>query len=518
MGAMMVARRRSSVALHTYVLAVSAAGLGALALLATGTDLTIVPDRPVVFWVLVVCLVLSESFRLLLFGQDTQATTTAEAFAFAILLGWGTAPAAVALVIGSVAADLLHRVAPVKALFNAAQYALLIAIAGGVYEVLGGDRPFTAWDLPPLAATAAAYFVANLVLVGVVTTLAHGRDFLADLKECLRIEAGPYAVMFGLAPIVLLVAESNASLVPLLLLPLFAVYFALKSAVKAEEQRADAERAAKAARALAAEKVQLAEAERSLVERLRASDRFKDELLATVSHQLRTPLAGVLGALTTLSARQGSLSDEQRRELVAIAGRQGERLRELIEQLLLASRFEHAAGERVEQPTVDAAFLAGQAAAAAKVAHPERTILLEAGPTLPVRTAPEALLQVLVNLLDNAAKYSPDGTPIRLEAGRSGPVAVLAVEDAGPGVPASERDRIFERFTRLDSGTSRRVGGVGLGLYIARQLAQAQGGELLVGEPHGAGYGARFELRLPLAEQMGPVSLAPDGTIVEHPA
>ena len=167
---------------------------------------------------------------------------------------------------------------------------------------------------------------------------------------------------------------------------------------------------------------------------------------------------------------------------------------------------------------MDAALLAGQAAAAAKVAHPQRTILLETGPTLPVRAAPEALLQVLVNALDNAAKYSPDNTPIRLEASRAGGLAVLAVEDSGPEVPPAERDRIFERFSQLDSGTTRQVGTVGLGLYIARQLAQAQDGELLLVDPTQSGQGARFELHLPLAEQQGPISLAPDGTIVQHPA
>jgi signal transduction histidine kinase len=514
----MVARHRSS-ALHVYVLTVSAVGLGLLVLFAGNGELATVIESPSAYWVLVACLVLSESFRLLLFGQDTQATTTAEAFAFAILLGWGVAAAAFPLAIGSVVADLVHRVAPRKALFNAAQYALLIAMAGGVYELLGGGRPFATQDLPALAAAAAAYFVANLVLVGVVTTLAYGRDFLADLKECLRIEAAPYAVMFGLAPILLLVAESNASLLPLLLLPMVAVYLALKAAVEAQEHQAAAERAAEQANAVAAEQARLAEVEHTLVEKLQESDRLKDDLLATVSHELRTPLAGLLGALATLSSREDSLAATQRRELVAMAGRQGARLRELIEQLLLAARFEHAAGERSEQPAVDAAILAGQAAAAAKVTHPSRTIALSAGPALPVRAAPEAVLQVLGNLVDNAAKYSPDSTPIRLEAARAGRLAVLAVEDAGPGVPASERDRIFERFTQLDSGATRRAGGVGLGLYIARQLAQAQGGELLVGEPSGAaGSGARFELRLPLANQAAPTTRASDDDVLDRPA
>ena len=117
-----------------------------------------------------------------------------------------------------------------------------------------------------------------------------------------------------------------------------------------------------------------------------------------------------------------------------------------------------------------------------------------------MRAVAEAILQVLGNLLDNAAKHAPDKTPIRLEATRVGALAVLAVEDTGPGVPEADRERIFERFTQLDSGATRQAGGVGLGLYIARQLANAQGGELLLVDPAQPGQGARFELRLPMAE------------------
>ena len=91
---------------------------------------------------------------------------------------------------------------------------------------------------------------------------------------------------------------------------------------------------------------------------------------------------------------------------------------------------------------------------------PERELVLHAREALPVRAAPEAVLQVLGNLLDNAAKYSPDWSPVRLEVTRYGPQAVLAVEDTGPGVPGADRERIFERFTQLDSGATRRAGGV----------------------------------------------------------
>jgi signal transduction histidine kinase len=519
MGDVMVAQHRSSVALHGYVLAVSTAGLGALALLAAGDGATLPGES--VFWVLAACLAATESLPVLMRG-GTWVSTTAEAIAFAILLGWGTAPAAFALVVGLVIADVLRRAVPEKLLFNAGQYGLLMAAAGGVYHLLGGDQPFTPRELPAFAAAALAFFLGNLVLVGIVTALAYGRDFLADLKDGVRIEAWPYLMVFGMAPVLFVIVDYSVGLLPLLMLPQLAVFRALKGAVEAHEHRVAAERAAEAAEALAAEQARLAEAEHALVEKLQESDRLKDDLLATVSHELRTPLAGLLGALATLSGRSEALSPRQRKELVAMAERQGERLKELIEQLLLAARFEHARGEQGVRPAVDAAILAGQAAAAAKVSHPRRSLVLDANAALPVRAAPEALLQVLGNLLDNAAKYSPDHTPIRVEATRAGALAVLAVEDAGPGVPASERDRIFERFTQLDSGATRRAGGVGLGLYIARQLAQAQGGELLVGEPSRPGAGARFELRLPLAEEAvpkpGPAEQGQQGQAYDRPA
>ena len=137
------------------------------------------------------------------------------------------------------------------------------------------------------------------------------------------------------------------------------------------------------------------------------------------------------------------------------------------------------------------------------VAHealPARQLVLDTREVLPVKAMAEAVLQVLGDLLDNAAKHAPDKAPIRVEARRAGALAVLAVEDTGPGVPPADRERVFERFTQLDSGATRRAGGVGLGLYITRQLAHAQGGELLCTDPAAGGQGARFELRLPLAE------------------
>ena len=118
--------------------------------------------------------------------------------------------------------------------------------------------------------------------------------------------------------------------------------------------------------------------------------------------------------------------------------------------------------------------------------------------SLPVRLAPDPILQILGNLVDNACKYAPEDSPVWLVGECDGTNAILAVEDDGAGVPPGERERIFERFTRLEPGR-----GLGLGLYIARQLARAQGGDLLATDARVA-TGARFELRLPLRASTAP--------------
>jgi K+-sensing histidine kinase KdpD len=229
----------------------------------------------------------------------------------------------------------------------------------------------------------------------------------------------------------------------------------------------------------------------ALIRQLQESDRLKRDLLATVSHELKTPLTVILGTLGTLSRRGAALDPAERREFVDMTVRQGTRLKELIEQLLLAARFEQTGQEPAARPLV----------AAARLAHPERELVLHAREALPVRAAPEAVLQVLGNLLDNAAKYSPDWSPVRLEVTRYGPQAVLAVEATGPGGRAPTASASSSASPSSTRGPPGGPAGVGLGLYIARRLAQDQDGELLLADPTPPSHGARFELRLPLAER-----------------
>ena len=508
-----VARAAARRRVGGYTAVVSAAGLGWLVLAAP--DAAAVAGRdPGPVLVLAALVLAAELMPLELGRPGTRGSTTmSQPFAFALVLGWGTPAGVVALGVCSALADLAGGKAVRKVLFNSAQLAIGLGAAGLVYRLAGGPPgapgdPAGAPPGPPgpapvsllaFAAAALAFFVVNNLLVEAVLVLAGGSPALDRVRQGVGLRAWVSAMLLGMAPVVTVVAQTSLGLVPVLGLTTAAVYLACRGAIRADRERARAEAAADQARAAAAEQARLVEGEQALIRQLQESDRLKRDLLATVSHELKTPLTVILGTLGTLSRRGAALEVAERREFVDMAIRQGTRLKELIEQLLLAARFEQSSREPPERPLVDAAALARDALAAAQVAHPGRELVLVAREALPVLAAPDAVLQVLGNLLDNAAKYAPDLGPVRLEAARYGPLAVLAVEDTGPGVPPGDRERVFERFTQLDSGATRRAGGVGLGLYIARRLAHDLGGELVATDPTPPAGGARFELRLPLA-------------------
>ena len=209
-------------------------------------------------------------------------------------------------------------------------------------------------------------------------------------------------------------------------------------------------------------------------------DDHVDELLAVVAHELRRPLTALLGAVATLQQRDQALSVHQQQELVGIARRQGELLQWLLDQLLAAASVDRGQARLARRSLVDAAALAEEAAQAARLAHPHHRITFEVAGPLLVRVDPLAFSRILGNLLDNAAAYSPQDAPIRLSAGRVGVHAVVAVHDDGPGIPTDQRERVFQRYARLDQPTGSTPGGLGLGLYIARRLARANRGDLHV--------------------------------------
>jgi signal transduction histidine kinase len=224
------------------------------------------------------------------------------------------------------------------------------------------------------------------------------------------------------------------------------------------------------------------------------------ERLAAIAHELRTPLTSIMAMLRTVEQHGSQLGLGQVIDYAKTGLLQAKRLNSMIDQLLATAepRRARTGPDPAERELVDAADLARQAGHVASLTYPGRPVAVEVGGPLSVHVDPNQVLEVLDNLLGNADKYTPAGTPIWVEADSAGGSAVLAVEDAGPGVPPRERERIFEQFTRLDDESSLQARGLGLGLTIARQLARAQGGELLAVDPRRAAGGARFELRLPL--------------------
>ena len=234
---------------------------------------------------------------------------------------------------------------------------------------------------------------------------------------------------------------------------------------------------------LVAQRVALAIERAKLHEQARQFDQLKLNFVAIASHELRTPATSVYGALTTLVQRL-DLPAETRDELIRMAHEQSDRMRRLIEQLLDLSRLDARAIRVVPRPIVLARVLAEIVSGAV----PEG---LEAAVDIPADLAavadPLALERVVTNLLTNAVRHG--APPIRLSALRSDSTLRVFVEDSGSGVPEELSDRLFDRFSRADSGV-----GSGLGLAIARAYAQAMGGELFYreGTP-----GARFELVIP---------------------
>lgn len=208
-------------------------------------------------------------------------------------------------------------------------------------------------------------------------------------------------------------------------------------------------------------------------------EQLRGELVAVVSHELRTPLTGVYGSAQTLLAHYDDLDDSTRRQLLEMVVEQADRLTGIIDRILITNQLDT---EDVELRTevVDAAGVI-DAVLSALPAGQRGRVVVEAPSGARVSGEAAAVRQILSSLVDNALKYSDAAVVVRVEEAER--TARFIVVDSGPGVPPAEREKIFERFYRLDPDQRRGVGGVGLGLYIARQLTERLGGtiELLPG-------------------------------------
>jgi signal transduction histidine kinase len=349
--------------------------------------------------------------------------------------------------------------------YNTALYSLAGGAAGLAADALAGDG--LAWLTIAALCGSAAFYLVDIGLLATVVARSRDELVLRLFPQFVRWTAVPFGIIASLTVILVAVWDRSPFVAAALVGPLVAI-------------------------ALYQRRVH------SALDRLRELDRLKNEFIAVVSHELRTPLASVYGAAMTL--RREGLNQQGRDSLLAVIYSESERLAHLVDQVLWASRLE--AG-RVETTTgtCDPAELAGDVVDAARARLPAGLSLqLRLDPPIPsVAADGERARQVLVNLVENAVKYSPEGGTIEVSLEQVDGFVRFAVKDEGLGIPADEQRRIFDKFHRLDPHLTRGVGGTGLGLYISRELVQQMDGRIWVVSREGRG--STFTFELPLAER-----------------
>lgn len=375
-----------------------------------------------------------------------------------------------------------------------------------------------------IAAAVVAALTAALKLLGggVNSTTIALALLLAVLFIAARMESGPALVasvlaafcfnFFFLPPFGTLhisEPENWVALVAFLLTAVVAGQLSARARRRAEEAEAgrlEIERLYEELRA-AFERASHAEA-------LRQSERLKSALLDAVTHDIRTPLTSIKASVTTLldelrgktyEGLRVALGAESRREMLEVIDEESDRLNRFVEGLIELARIE--AGElrlRLRWGAVDEVV-----AAALTRAEPltrDHRISVELEDELPVvRVDPHAVAEVVYTLVDNAAKYSPPGTTIRVAAARAeDDMILIAVEDEGRGIPPDVRERVFDKFFRAtrdgDTGGGGRPAGTGMGLAIARGIVEAHGGRIRV-EGRAGGVGARVVFTLPIGDE-----------------
>lgn len=230
---------------------------------------------------------------------------------------------------------------------------------------------------------------------------------------------------------------------------------------------------------------------------LRRLEQIRRDFVSNVSHELKTPITSIKGFVETLL--DGAIDDPgEARHFLEIVGKQADRLNAIIEDLLMLSRLEQ--GEQPDQNLLELTPIVGTLQEAVDLCTPSATsrgirIELTCDPGIQARINPTLLEQGIVNLIDNAVKYSGENSSVSVEGVESGDEVLIFVRDQGPGISADHLPRLFERFYRVDKARSRSLGGTGLGLSIVRHIVQSHHGRITVESTPGVG--SSFCIHLP---------------------
>ncbi len=228
------------------------------------------------------------------------------------------------------------------------------------------------------------------------------------------------------------------------------------------------------------------------------TEELRREFVANVSHELRTPLTNIRSYAETLVDSAGDLPPEQQREFLGVILNESDRMTHIVQDLLTLSRFDsgHSA-LHLARFSFEGAIRDVYSAVLLDAQRHGHTVRLALEPELPEIVGDrERIVQVMMNVMSNAIKYTPAGGQIHISAGRAGERVWMEVADNGIGIPKEDRPRIFERFYRVDKARSRESGGTGLGLSIAKEIVDQHEGEIRIVERKGPGLTIRLELKV----------------------
>ena len=440
--------------------------LGTIGIVAAIADLISDPPPPSVLAgvaALLLAATVAEAFPLPVEGVNVGATSLAivSIVATAVIYGW--AEAAVVGFLTMALVELARKRPFIRVVFNTGLYVSAAILAGLVAAPFHGD------DLASIVLGAclgaAAFYLVDMLFLSAVVARTRRTSFLSALGRYLYSTTLPFLVMASVTVTLIVLWERSPFISIVVLGPLITVALHERWLHRA-------------------------------LERLREFDRMKDEFIAVISHELRTPLTSVYGAALTLQKRD--VDKDVQDALLGIVSDEAGRLARLLDDALSASRL-HADRETFEIEAVDGEAIARAVVEAARPRLPEgiELELVSLNGLRPVAADRDKLRQVLVNLTENAIKYSPDGGDIEVRIDRAADAMRFSVRDQGIGIAPEEQARIFERFHRLDPNMTRGVGGTGLGLYICRELVQRMGGRIWVTSREGSG--STFSFDLPLA-------------------
>ena len=457
-------------------------GIGACAL---GALLPVGVPRPALFAILLAASCLTSIWKVTLPIALSSGSTLSVSYAANLmaLLLVGPRQATVIAVAGVVAQCTVNVRQPYplyRTAFSASAEAITMGATGLVYQALGGTTGALAFFTlaRPLVGAIATYFCVNTWLVaGAIGLSTHRSIWRVWHDDFLWSAASFMAAATAGAVAAVVIDRGDVWIAVLMLAPVYATYRTYQLFVG---------------------RLDLLERERAARASAEQANRLKDQFLAVVSHELRTPLNAILGWADIL--RRGTLEPDRHDRAFRAIHDSARRQAQLIDELLDMSRIMSGKLRLELSPAVDVTDVVASAAEMVQPAVDAKRIRLTIRTVSSIGTIcadGTRLQQIVWNLLTNAIKFSPDGGSIDVRIRRAGAAIELTVTDVGRGISRDFLPHVFESFRQADGSTTRRQGGLGLGLSIVRHLVEAHGGSVRASSP-GEGRGSVFTVRLPI--------------------